>query len=183
MRKLLPLLAVAVILTASYASAQVTASDHTNLKLTVANEATFTVVTANTNFSTSTTFADYTGTTSYKYQVRTSQTGGVGSITLLITSDFSDGTLNQPTAVAHGSDSLTFTCAAAQGGTPCGSAQTADKTTAAKVVDFGTNAHAGTPGNVTAGGASSSVNWNFTNDPLYPTGNYTAVATFTISAT
>jgi hypothetical protein len=45
------------------------------------------------------------------------------------------------------------------------------------VATFGANTHsagAGTTGN--------SVAWTLLNDPAYPTGSYTAVATFTISA-
>jgi hypothetical protein len=176
--------AAALLLAASTAFAQAhTASGTTTLSLVVGNEANIAITNSTTNLSTSaTTFSDYTGTTNFKYQVRTSS-GGSGSITVLITTDFSAGGPGLPSVQTPptAGDTLTFTCTAAVG-SACSSAQTASTTVAATAISFGANAHAGAPGAVT-NGADGSVIWSLTNDPAYAAGTYTAVATFTISAT
>ena len=177
---------VALLLSASLGyAATVTATGTTTLSLTVSNEANIAVTTSTTTLSSgNTTFSDYTGTTNYKYQIRTSSGGTGGSVTLKVTADFSDGSLGKPSVGSPptGGDLLTFTCTAAVG-TACASAQTASTTVDATAITFGINAHAGAPGNVSANGANGSVVWNFTNDPIYPTGPYSATVTFTISAT
>ena len=184
--KKIPVLAAVLLLAASSAFAAATATGTTNLNLTVSNEANISITTTNTTLSSgTTTFNDYTGTTNYTYQIRTTQSGGTGAITVYISSDFSAGGGGLPSVAvpATAGDALTFTCTAAVG-TPCSSAQTAGTSAvgAATAVTFGANAHAGAPGAVATNGATGSVNWNFTNDPKYPTGSYQAVATFTISA-
>jgi hypothetical protein len=182
MKKTLILVA-ALLLAASMAHAQVTAMGTTSLVLAVGNEANIAITNSTTNLTTSlSTFSDYMGTTNFKYQVRTSSSG-TGSITVLITSDFSAGGSGLPSVKTPptAGDTLTFTCTAAVG-SPCSSAQTASTQTAATAVSFTANTHAGAPGPVT-NGATGSVVWDLTNDPAYATGTYTAVATFTISAT
>jgi len=179
------LFAAVMMLLATTAFAQATATGTTNLNLTVSNEANISITTANTALASGgTTFNDYTGTTNYVYQIRTTQATGTGSITLKITSDFSAGGGGLPSVAvpATAGDALTFTCTSAAG-TPCAAAQTASTTASATAVTFGANAHAGAPGAVATSGAAGSVTWDFTNDPKYPTGGYTAIATFTISAT
>jgi hypothetical protein len=183
MKKILGL-ATVLLLAASSAFAAATATGTTNLNLTVSNEANISITTTNTTLSSgTTTFNDYTGTTNYTYQIRTTQSGGTGSITVLISTDFSAGGGGLPSVAvpATTGDALTFTCTA-NVGTACSSAQTSSTTAAATAVTFGANAHAGAPGAVATNGAAGSVSWNFTNDPKYPTGSYQAVATFTISA-
>lgn len=180
------IVAAALVLSASFAhAATVTATDTTTLSLAVSNEANIAVITTTTLLSSgTTTFSDYTGTTNYKYQIRTSSGGSGGSVTLKVTTDFSNGTGGQPSVGSPPTlgDLLKFTCTAAVG-TACATAQTASTSVDATAITFGTNVHAGAPGNVTANGANGSVIWNFTNDPIYPTGTYTATVTFTISAT
>lgn len=183
MKKTLTIAAI-LLLAASSAFAQATATGKTNLNLTVANEANISITTANTTLSSGANpFTDYTGTTNYTFQIRTSS-GGTGSITLLITTDFSAGGGGLPSVASPptAGDKLTFTCTAATG-TACSTAQTASMSTAATAVSFGGSAHAGGPGSVASNGAAGSVSWDFTNDPAYPVGSYTAVATFTISTT
>ncbi|HUK19153.1 MAG TPA: hypothetical protein VLW65_22180 [Bryobacteraceae bacterium] len=151
----------------------------TSLNLTVGVEASITVTTGTTalantggNFTT-----PFTGTTDYSFKIRTKTTG---TITVLITSDFTTATNgpsvhNPPTT----GDALTFTCSATSPalGTPCASAQTASTTAAATIVGFGATVNSANAGN------TGSIVWSLTDDPVYPAGSYTAVATFTISAT
>lgn len=182
MRKI-AILAAALLFAATSAFAA-SATGTTNLNLTVSNEANISITTTNTTLSSgTTTFNDYTGITNYAYQIRTTQSGGTGAITVEITTDFSAGGGGLPSVAvpATTGDALMFTCTAAVG-TACSTAQTASTSAAATAVTFGANAHAGNPGAVATSGAAGSVSWDFTNDPKYPTGSYTAVATFTISA-
>ncbi len=112
--------------------------------------------------------------------MRTTKTGGSGTITVKITTDFSGtGGPSVGTPPTAG-DALTYSCTSAASGTPCtGSANAASTSAATTVVTFGADAHS-------TGGASASdagsVTWSLTNDPVYKTGTYTATATFTISA-
>jgi hypothetical protein len=182
MRKLLAFTAVALLCTASLASAQVTATSPANLSLTVANEANISID-ATTNFNTpNTTFTDYTATTNYHYQVRTTKVSGSGfiSVAISVANDFGPGgpSANSPAA----GDSLKITSSTASVGTTAVPANQINAT-AQNIVTFGTDAHAGSPGPVGSKGATGSVAWNLTNDPAYVTGSYTATATFTVSAT
>jgi hypothetical protein len=78
-------------------------------------------------------------------------------------------------ASPNAGDSLTYTCTVAAPGTACSGSQTASTTASTPVASFGADAH--------ATGNAGSVAWSLTNDPLYPTGSYSATVTFTISAT
>src|ERR1700733_13187400 len=82
-------LGAALMFMGSIAHAQTaTANAPATLNLTVSNEATI-AIDANTPLATAlTSFADYTGTTNYHYQVRTTTSG---TITFQITTDFSAG--------------------------------------------------------------------------------------------
>ena len=155
----------------------------TTLNVTVAAEAGLTVGTgATTLASTGTNFSNYTGATNLTYYVRTSATGGSGSVVLQVTSDFTPtGGPSVATPPTTG-DALKYTCTvAAPGnngtGTPCASPTTAATGTATNVATFGTDARS------LAAGNTASVNWTLTNDPKYKTGSYSATVTFTISAT
>lgn len=185
MKKLLPLVAVTLLFTASLAVAQIGASTQpTNLNVTVSAEASLTMQTANTGLTSSgTNFSDYTGTTNFTYFVRTTKVGGGGSITVQITTDF--GPAGGPSLASWptAGDTLKYTCSvpAASSGTvtPCSGSQTAvlTPTPATNVASFGADTRS------PKAGVASSVSWDLSNDPLYQTGSYTAVATFTISAT
>jgi len=153
-------------------------SGNTNLNVTVEAEASLYVSTANTALtSTGTLFSDYTGTTNFMYKIRTSKTSGAGNIQLKVTTDFSPSggpsVANPPTA----GDALTYSCTVSSPGTPCSGTQTASTTSNTPVGSFGANARSAREGN------SGSVAWTLTNDPLYETGSYSAVVTFTVSAT
>ena len=180
MKKYLPL--AALLLTAPLAHAQLGTSTVTsNLNLTVAPEAALTIQTANTNLtSPGTNFTGYTGTTNFTYFVRTTKSGGSGSITLQITTDFAGASGPSVASPPTASDKLNYSCtvpAAASGTvTPCTGPLTSSTTAATNVASFGADTRS------PKAGVASSVSWDLSNDPLYQTGSYTAVVTFTISA-
>jgi len=178
MKKIL-LAAVVLLLSASLAgAATVTATGTTTLSVTVQNEASITITTGTTTLgATGTVFNPYTGTTQFTYKIRTTQTGGSGSIVLQVTTDFSPANGPSVTTPPNTGDALTYTCTTASG-TACSSAMTASTSAQTSVATFGTDAHS-----VAVAGDAGSVAWSLTNDPKYKTGSYSATATFTISAT
>jgi hypothetical protein len=137
------------------------------------------VVATTPSFTSSGIFGNYTATTPMTYFVRTI---AAGTITVEITSDFSDGTGHKPSVATSGTtgDLLTYTCTAAApvtgSATACSSAQTASTSAATTVVTFGAITQSAKAGN------SSSTTWTLINDPAYTAGSYSAVATYTISA-
>jgi hypothetical protein len=178
MKKLMMVVPI-ILLGTSMSYAQYTAN--ANLTVSVGAEASIVVV-SSPAFSTSSTFADYTSTTSLTYKVRTI---AGGTVTVYISSDFSTGGTGGGPSVAApptSGDTLTYTCTA--GGpvtgtaTACSTAQTATAAagTATKVVDFAANTQSAKVGN------AITTSWDLTNDPSYKAGSYTAVATYTISA-
>ena len=144
----------------------------TTLSVTVAAAAQITVSTTNTSLTSSgTVFNPYTGTTTFSYKVRTSSSGGSGSITVQITSEFS------PTGGPETDDNLSFTCGGSGAGTRCSGSQDASTSTAKNAISFGANAHTADSGD------TGTLTWSLQNQPQYPTGSYSATATITISAT
>jgi len=177
-------LATAVLLMAglgaSSAFGQFTANTGTtSLNVTVAAEASIQIDTGTTGLTSSNTlFADYTGSTNYSYKIRTSQGGGgTGSVTLKITTDFSPAGGPSVTTPPTAGDALTYTCSAVAPATACSSTQISSTVSSTSVASFGSDAHSAKAGN-----SSNSVSWTLSNDPVYKTGAYSAVATFTISA-
>jgi hypothetical protein len=178
MKKVLALTALALLLAASSALAQTWGTTGTTLlSVTVGNEALISV-NSPTTFSTSTAFADYTGTTNLSYKIRTSKGGTGGSITLEITTDFgpAGGPTVGGTQLTTG-DNPTYVCNASSPATPCTGAVTPSTSSATAVYTFGADSHSAKAGN------AGSVTWTVPNDPLYPSGTYQATATFTISTT
>jgi hypothetical protein len=157
----------------------------TTVSVTIGAEAALTVGGGGaTNLSSvGTNFADYTGSTNLTYFIRTSASGGTGAITLKVTTDFACASGGPCVATPPSpGDALTYSCAVANPGnggtaTPCSGSQAASTTTTTPVGSFGADAHSLSSGN------SGSVSWTLTNDPKYKTGTYSAVVTFTISAT
>ena len=147
----------------------------TNLNVNVAAEAAIRVDTANTNLTSAGSFANYTGTTSWSYKIRTSSAGTGGAVVVKISTDFAPA--GGP-AVASGN--LTYTCGVTAPnfgtGTACAGSVTAASTDT-NVATFGTSTRS-----ASVGTQNNAVNWTLVNDPVYATGSYTAVATFTISA-
>jgi hypothetical protein len=173
--KALALLALGLLLTAPVASAQFgSPTGTTTVTVTIGPQAGLNI----TNNSTPLTLAgnNFTGSTALSYFVRTTTTGGGGSITLQVTTDFSPtGGPSVKTPPSSG-DALAYTCIVASPGTACTGMQTSSTTTTTNVATFGTNAH------TSSAGSTASVNWTLTNDPTYKTGTYSATVTFTISA-
>jgi hypothetical protein len=178
MKRILALTALALLLAASSALAQSFGpTGTTTLSVTVGNEAQIEINTQTTTFSTSTAFADYTGTTNLTYKIRTSKGGNGGSITVEVTSDFSPtgGPTVGGTQLTSG-DNPTYVCSASSPATACSGSVTASTSAGTAVYTFGADNHSAKAGN------TGSVTWTVPNDPLYPTGTYQATATFTISA-
>jgi hypothetical protein len=170
----------ALLLTASFGYAQHNATGTSSLSVTVGAEAAI-VINNSPSLTSTGIFGSYTGTTNLTYYVRTI-TGG--SVVLEVTTDFSTGGTGGGPSVAHpptSGDALTYTCTAATPvtgtATPCASTLTASTTATTNVVTFAATTQSAAAGN------SSSTSWTLTNDPSYAAGSYTAVVTYTISAT
>jgi hypothetical protein len=156
------------------ANAQFAGTGTTTLSLTVASEASLHIDSPTTTLATvGTVFANYTGTTSFTYKIRTTKTGGSGTLTAALTAPFGAG----GPVLGAGSTDLQFTCSVSLPATGCTSAQPVTTAAAGTVATFGTNAHSARAGN------SGSVVWALVNDPVYETDSYTATVTFTVSAT
>lgn len=175
MKRLYVLAVLAVLCMSSLSYAQFAGTGTTTLSVTVGTEASIridtgatTLATAGTNFTN-----PYSGTTNFTYKVRTKQSGGTGSITLRVSTDFGAG--GPSVGAPVNGDLLTYTCTNSGVGTACPSAVTA-LTTDTNVVSFGANAKSASAGD------TGSVVWSLTNDPAYATGTYTATVTFTVSA-
>jgi hypothetical protein len=177
--RLLAAMLVLLAFTAPVAFGQFASTGTTTLSVNVATEAAIQINTSTTNLTNSgTNFnVDYTGTTSFTYKVRTTQSSGAGDITLRITSDFSPTGGPSVGTPPSGGDALTYTCVVSAPGTACTGSQTSSTSAQTNVAAFGADAHSVKAGN------SGSVSWNLTNDPVYKTGPYNATATFTISST
>jgi hypothetical protein len=151
----------------------------TTVSVSVVAEAALSIGTATTTIAnTPGTFSSpYTGTTALTYKIRTTKTGGAGSITLKVTTDFAPAGGPSVGTPPTAGDALTYTCTVSSPGTACSGSQTSSTSAATSVATFGANASSASAGN------SGSVAWSLTNDPLYATGSYNATVTFTISAT
>jgi hypothetical protein len=179
MKKILTL-AAALLFTVSLAHAQLgTSTGTTTVSVTVSAEAALTAITGTTTLSsTGTNFTNYTGSTSLTYYIRTTQSGGSGSLTLKVTSDFSPANGPSVTTPPSTGDKLAYTCTISGAGTACTGSVTASTSSSTSVITFGAGAHTVTfPGGDTATNA-----WTLTNDPKYYTGSYSATVTYTISA-
>jgi hypothetical protein len=178
MKKILAITAVALLLAASSAFAQLGATTGTTtMSVSVVAEAGLTVNTTTTTLSsTGTNFSSYTGTTNLTYYIRTTPTTGTGSIVLKVSADFTPAGGPSVGTPPTGTDALTYNCTVSSPGTACTGPLTASTSSTTNVGTFGANAHS------TFAGNSASVGWNLTNDPQYKVGTYTATVTFTISA-
>ena len=146
--------------------------------MTIGSQAGLTITNSSTPLTASgSNFSLFSGSTGLTYYVRTTETGGGGSITLKVTSDFSPSGGPSVASPQTSADALTYTCTVASPGTACTGTQTASTSSQTNLATFGTNVHTGT------GGSTASVGWSLANDPNYKTGTYSAIVQFTISAT
>jgi len=133
---------------------------------------------------TGTTFTAFTGAVTLQYRARTSAAGS-GTITAKATTDFTCASGGPCIATPPTSgDALTYTCSGATLGTNCSGTQTVSTTASTNVVTIPAAActGAGTPCN-NATTNTVSVSFRLTDDPKYKTGSYSAILTWTISAT
>ena len=177
MFKKIAMVVFAVSLMTLAAQAQFNTTGTTSMSVTVAAEASLQVNTATTTLANvGTIFNAYTGTTNFTYKVRTTKTGGTGTITLQVTSDFSPATGPSIATPPTAGDAMTYTCTTTAPATGCVGTVTSSTSAATSVATFGTNAHSASAGN------AGSVAWSLTDDPTYTTGAYSATVTLTISA-
>jgi hypothetical protein len=150
----------------------------TNIHVGIGPEASISVTADTTLTKGAGIFADFTGSTAFTYKVRTGA-GATGAITATITTDFSTGPGPSVANSGTSHDYLTYTCGVGTGaiGNPCTTAQTASTSSTTPVIGFDKSKQTAKAGD------SGSVSWTLVNDPAYPEGTYTAVATFSISAT
>lgn len=178
-RSIITLVLACVLLSfANAAQAQFATNGNGSVAVSVAAEAAIHIDTASVTLTSSgTNFADYTGNTAFTYKIRTGATAGTAGITLQVTSDFT-GT-GGPSVANSGTtgDTLSYTCTVSAPANSCSGSQISSTTAATPVSTFGANARSAKAGN------SGSVSWTLINDPAYAVGTYTAVVTYTISAT
>jgi hypothetical protein len=124
-------------------------------------------------------FSSFQAALPISYWVRSTPGGTGGAVTAKVTSDFTP--VGGPT-VASGA--LQYTCTAATYGTACSGTQDLSTTTSTPVLTLPKSACTG-GGGVCSTTDPNTINLNFTltDSPAYPTGSYSAVVTFTISAT
>jgi hypothetical protein len=138
------------------------------LSISVGPEASFTSNTATATFAGDTKFGAKTSTSNFTYKIRTSQTSGTGTVTMLVTTFGTDG---------PALSDLTYGCTVVSPATGCGASSVAVSTSSGtNVANFGADAHSGDAGD------SGSVSWTLVDKPTVKTGTYTSTATFTISA-
>lgn len=176
--KTLPLLALGLLLIPSLARAQFgSPTGTTNVSVTIGPQAGLNVTNSSSPLTASSSnFNQFTGSTGLSYFVRTTATGGGGSITLKVTSDFSPAGGPSVASPPSAGDGLMYTCTVQSPGTACTGTQTSSTTSQTNVATFATDVHSA------AGGNTASVSWSLANDPKYKTGTYNATVTFTISA-
>jgi hypothetical protein len=168
-------MAGAVLLFAAMSFAQLgTTNPNNNVNVTVAAEAALTLAGDASLTSSGTNFADYTGTTSFTYFVRTSVGSGTGNISMKVLTDFSPAGGPSVASPLTASDKLHYTNTISAPGSAAAPADAAMTDTS--VATFGADAHSAKAGN------SGSTSWTLSNDPLYKTGSYSAVVQYTISA-
>jgi hypothetical protein len=144
--------------------------------------ATTTLTTTGTAFNVS----GFTGSTAMTYRARTGTSVTTAGITVKATADFTP--TGQGLSIGTSGGPLTYTCSGTSGNgfTPCSGTLTVSTSTATNVVTISASACTGTGiTNPCSGGNPDTVTVSFilANKPSYKTGPYSAILTFTISAT
>lgn len=173
MRKLLPLVAAILLATSTTFAQTGTGTATGSLQLTVQAEAKLAITSADPTPLTipaGSNFSNFTGQTTLTYSIRTTKTGGTGTVTFKISSDFS------PSGGPGVAADLTYGCGSWPTGTGCtGSTNAIALGTAETVATFSADVH--------QSNATGNVGWTLLNDPAYATGPYSVSVTYTISAT
>lgn len=151
------------------------ASGHTVLSLNIPVRAEIIVADNTTNLAETVEFGNLTGTTNYSYRIRTSKTGGTGTITFTI-AEFAPADADGPKV-----SQLLYA-------TTAGAAASSKVDTPVPPSTSGTNAVAGFGANAktTSAGESGTVSWTLqqpTDKPYPANTGYTSAVTFNISAT
>lgn len=172
--KLFLVVAACSLLLVSTANAQSTATASTNLTVAIGAEAALTAD-ASTALTNDNMFGNFGGVTNLTYKIRTKSTGS-GSLTVKV-AEFSPTGGPSLSAPIDPADKLSLTPAVAGGfGTPGAAVPTVAKDTSYPVVSL-------TGGQKSPRvGAGASVTWTLADNPQYAPASYTAVVTFTLSA-
>jgi hypothetical protein len=121
------------------------------------------------------TFANFTGSVTVQYKVRTTPSGS-STLVVKAASDFSPA--NGPSIV---NSDLTYICSGATLGTACSGSQTGSTTTQTTVVTVGGGTCTGS-GCTGADPDSVSISLTLVDSPTFKTGSYTTNLTFSMSA-
>jgi len=187
MKKILALTALALLLAASSALAQLGQAPPytTTLTITIGPEIAFSVDSGTTLTSTGR-FADFLGSTNFTYYIRTTVTGGGGSINLYVSSDFGSCSGTGPCVAApKDSETLKYSCSVnnpgnhgtATGCTASTPAAVGSANATPVVSSFSTDARSLKAGN------TGVISWDLSNSPMFQTGSPQATVTYVISAT
>lgn len=162
--------AFSLLLSPAWTCLGLTRTDTTSVTVTIGAEASISVSSPTNLTQGGGGFVAYLGSSTVTFSIRTTKVGGSGSI-LLRAAEFAP--IGGPT-VASGS--LTYTCGGAPAvGTLCVGSQTASTSASTPVISsIGANQKAA---NTTA-----TVSWTLADSPLYSTGAYSAVVTFTMTS-
>jgi hypothetical protein len=125
---------------------------------------------------TGTIFANFTGSITIQYEVRTTISTGSSSLTLKAGSEFSPAT---GPSIASGN--LTYTCSGTTVGAACSGSQTVSASSQTSVVTMGSGACTGT-GCAGSNPDSAIINLNLVDSPTFKTGTYSTNLIFSISA-
>jgi hypothetical protein len=154
-----------------------TATGSQTLNVTLGPKAKLSVVQSSVSLThTGQIFANFTGTLTIQYKIRTTISTGSSSVTVIAASAFTPAT---GPSIAAGD--LTFTCSAASVGTACSGIQTISTSSQTNVVTVGSGACTGT-GCAGADPNSVTLNLNLVDSPVFKIGTYSTSLTFTSSA-
>jgi hypothetical protein len=121
-------------------------------------------------------FANFTGTVTVRYEVRTTISTGSSALTLQAASEFAPGT---GPSIAGGD--LTYTCSGATAGVSCPGTQTVSTSSQTSVVTVGSGVCTG-PGCTGSNPNSVTINLTLVDSPVFKAGSYSTGLTFSISA-
>jgi hypothetical protein len=174
-RRFLSALAIAAAL--PFTALGATATGTQSLSVNIGALGKLAVVQSSVNLTHSgTIFANFAGSVTVQYEVRTTISSGSSFLTVQAASDFSPAT-----GPRIANSDLTYTCAGATLGTACSGTQAVSASTQTNVVTVGGGACTGS-GCAGASPNSLTVNLNLVDSPTFKTGSYSTNLTFSISS-